>query len=103
MIWNFLDSIATMSGPQFLFLYGAIVVLTIAICHWVVNRPDWTAELLPPLQIPSDPDPYEIAYLRGGVNELSRLLIFNLMERGYLTIVDPKQHQIQRAPNHPDL
>jgi uncharacterized protein (TIGR04222 family) len=96
MASNFFESIATMPGPLFLLLCGCVIALTLALCRWLVRRPDWTSEL-PPLQIPSDPDPYEIAYLRGGANELSRLLIFSLMERGYLSLVDPKKHQIQWA------
>jgi uncharacterized protein (TIGR04222 family) len=102
MSWSLSDWIATMPGPNFLMLYGWIVVLTMALCHWALHRPDWTAEL-PPLAIPADPDPYEIAYLRGGVNELSRLLFFSLMERGYLSIVDSKKHLIQRTRGHAEL
>jgi uncharacterized protein (TIGR04222 family) len=102
MIWNLPDWIAAMPGPNFLVLYGCIIALTLALCRWALHRPDWTAEL-PPLPIPSDPDPYEIAYLRGGVNELSRLLFFSLLERGYLTIVDPKKQLIQRVQCHSEL
>lgn len=102
MAWNFFESIATMPGQQFLLLYASIIALALALCRWSVRQPDWTAEL-PPLPIPSEPDPYEVAYLRGGANELSRLLIFSLMERGYLSEVDPKKHQIQRVREHSDL
>jgi uncharacterized protein (TIGR04222 family) len=102
MNWTLADSIATMPGPLFLVLYGSIIALTLALCRWALHRPDWTAGL-PPLSIPSEPDPYEIAYLRGGVNELSRLLIFSLLERGYLSIVDPKKQLIQRAQNRSEL
>jgi uncharacterized protein (TIGR04222 family) len=102
MIWNLPDWIATMPGLNFLVLYGCIIAMTLALCRWRLHRPDWTAEL-PPLPIPSEPDPYEIAYLRGGVNDLSRLLFFSLMERGYLTIVDPKKQLIQRVQGHSEL
>ncbi len=40
MAWNFLEPIATMPGPQFLLLYGCVIALTLALCRWVVRRPD---------------------------------------------------------------
>ena len=36
--------------------------------------------------MPSHPDPYEIAYLRGGENEVTRVTVFSLIQQGYLQI-----------------
>jgi uncharacterized protein (TIGR04222 family) len=44
------------------------------------SRLDKTAHIsLPP--IPQNPDPFEIAYLRGGANELARAVIFSLNQK----------------------
>ena len=43
------------------------------------------AQPVPP--VPDTPDPYRIAYLRGGENEVIRLLLFDLVRRAYLTII----------------
>lgn len=96
-----LKTITTMSGPDFLILYGTVVALTLAVCWWTVRRRDPTGSLpVPP--VPSEPNPYEISYLRGGANELIRLLVFDLARRGYLLVTGDKDQQIKRAPNHPD-
>jgi uncharacterized protein (TIGR04222 family) len=95
MIWP-LEAIATMPGPQFLILYGCVIALTLAVCRWMWQRADSTAEL-PSVLVPSEPDPYEIAYLRGGERELSRVLLVNLMKRGYLYVTNPKEQRIERT------
>src|SRR5438067_4383703 len=81
MRWSLLDAIATMPGPQFLVLYACVIALTLFVCRLLLRRADSTAAL-PPALVPSEPDPYEIAYLRGGEKELTRLLICELIERG---------------------
>jgi uncharacterized protein (TIGR04222 family) len=61
---------------------------------------------LPP--IPSKPDPYEIAFLRGGAEDLTRLLVLDLLRRGYLhrvvekkTFLRPEITRIAQAPDAP--
>lgn len=76
-----LESIAAMHGPQFLAVYGLVAVATILVCAWLVRASDSTKSL-PPLPVPAEPSPYEIAYLRGGDNELLRLILFRLVQQG---------------------
>jgi uncharacterized protein (TIGR04222 family) len=101
MHWPLLDAIATMPGPQFLLLYACVIALTLFVCRLLLRRADSTAALPPPL-VPSEPDPYEIAYLRGGERELTRFVICEMIVRGSLAISDGKQQLIQRAPDHPN-
>jgi uncharacterized protein (TIGR04222 family) len=62
------------------------------------------ARPVPP--VPDSPDPYRIAYLRGGENEVVRLLLFDLVRRAYLTIVadegaQAKDRMISQADEPP--
>src|SRR4029078_10245815 len=77
--------IADMPGPTFLVFYAAVIV-TVYFVVWLVLRQRDSSHLLPPMAIPADPDPYEIAYLRGGENEVLRLIILELIQREYLKI-----------------
>jgi len=56
--------------------------------------------------VPDSPDPFRIAYLRGGENEVVRLLLFDLVRRAYLTIIaddgaKAKDRMISRADDPP--
>ncbi|NJM54287.1 MAG: TIGR04222 domain-containing membrane protein [Blastocatellia bacterium] len=63
---------------------------------------DWTEKQPIPL-IPQSPDPYEIAYLRGGENELARSLIFSLSQKGFLQITgEGKKSYITLTRNQPN-
>ena len=97
MDWLLNNPIANMSGPHFLLLYGSVILLTLAAALWAAAAPDPTASLPVPL-VPSDPDPYEITYLRGGEKEVARVVIIGLTQRGYLQATERKE----RLPNHPD-
>jgi uncharacterized protein (TIGR04222 family) len=53
-------------------------------------------------------DPYELAYLRGGSRELLKLLLFELIQKGYLVVIEKKKwfHTDWRlvvAPDAPSL
>lgn len=91
------NPIANMYGFHFLLFYGFLITVTLLVSLWSVRR-DSTANLPLPL-VPSNPDPYEIAYLRGGENEVTRLVIFDLVQDGYLQI---NQDRIERSLNFPD-
>ncbi len=96
------NPIADMYGPYFLLLYGAVIAVTFLACWWVLRSRDWTASLPTP-PVPPSPDAYEIAYLRGGENEVVRSVIFSLVQRGYLQINQQgKEPSIERAPEPPD-
>lgn len=76
--------------PYFLLLYSAVVVVGLLagiIAIWLCDgtRDD---------ELPSDdeqPDPYEIAYLKGGVVRVVRLTICDMIDRGYLEYWSPKR------------
>ena len=87
MAWNH-NVIADMYGPHFLMVYFAVIVATLVWVGVVRRSLDPTVGERPPL-IPSQPDALEIAYLRGGENEVARVVIFSLMEHGYLEIKLP--------------
>jgi uncharacterized protein (TIGR04222 family) len=95
MAWP-LDTVAAMAGPQFLGLYVSVVTLTLIACRWAVRRLDRTADL-PPALVPGRPDPVKIAYLRGGANEVMRLLIVGLLDKGQLGVVDGSPKRIVRV------
>src|SRR5262249_28454252 len=85
MDWLTNNFIANMIGPDFLLFYACVIAITLGICRWRVDWQDPTAGQTPP-RLPTDPDPYEVAYLRGGENEVTRLAVFGLIQRGYLEI-----------------
>jgi uncharacterized protein (TIGR04222 family) len=85
MDWLIHNPVADMYGPAFLAFYVAAVFVTIVAC-WVARRAlDWTGPMQPPA-IPAEPDPHEIAYLRGGENEVARSVIFTLVQKGALEV-----------------
>ena len=105
MDWFTSNPIAQMPGPSFLVLYASAAVVTLVIAAARIRAADTTAAM-PPLPVPTDPDPYEIAYLRGGANEVTRAVIFSLIERGYLGVTNEKEarkQQIRRGPDPPSL
>jgi uncharacterized protein (TIGR04222 family) len=57
--------------------------------------------------ITNHPDPYGIAYLRGGVQELLKLRLFELEQKGYLVVAEEKpwygaKRWLVAAPDSPD-
>src|SRR5678816_3332341 len=76
------------TGPEFLALFAILIVVVALVCWWRQRSRDRSAELSR-LPQPKTPDPYEIAYLRGGENELARVLIVSLTERNYLKVTAP--------------
>lgn len=83
MEWLLDNPLANMYGPTFLLVYAALTVTLIVFHRYRIKSLDWTAKMPLP-QIPSNPDPYQIAYLRGGENEVIRSVVFALTQRGYL-------------------
>jgi uncharacterized protein (TIGR04222 family) len=79
------NPIADMYGPDFLLLYSSVIILIMIVCGWLVQDPTKKQSL--PL-IPSEPNPYEIAYLRSGTSEVVKVAILNLIQRHYLQIAE---------------
>lgn len=80
---TFLQPLAALSGPQFLAVYGAAILSTLA-AVWTLRWFSDSTRSLPPPAVPPNPDPYELAWLRGGDAEVLRLAVFSLLERGLL-------------------
>jgi uncharacterized protein (TIGR04222 family) len=95
MSWPLVD-ITHMRGPEFLVWYATVIIATVATCRWAVRRQDRTAGLAPAL-VPISTNPIEVAYLRGGPNEVLRLLIVDLLRRGWLMIMDGNPQRLARS------
>jgi uncharacterized protein (TIGR04222 family) len=83
MAWVFKNPIAEMWGPYFLAFYALIFVVLLGFCWWHRSRQDPTVGLKA-LPVPAHPEPYRLAYLRGGVKEVLRLATVDLYQRGML-------------------
>lgn len=90
------NPLAEMYGPHFLLLYTIVILITLVACWWSVKDP---TENLPLPLIPIHPDPYEIAYLRGGEKQTTQVIVFDLIQRGYLQV---SKKSIERSPVHPN-
>jgi uncharacterized protein (TIGR04222 family) len=109
MDWFLHNPIGDMPGPQFLVFYLLVIVLTTVGASLWRKAADPTRGLAPP-SVPLYPDPYEIAFLRGGENEVLRSVLFNLVQKGFLVVLDQKdkaakrgeERIIRRAEQHPD-
>jgi uncharacterized protein (TIGR04222 family) len=107
MPWLPSGLIAEMPGPLFLALYAAVIVATLVACYLMKPKRDASSDL-PPLLPPEQPDAYELAYLRGGENEVVRIVLFDMIQRGYLEVVDEKLliftkgQKLRQKPGHPD-
>lgn len=101
---NFLldNPLAAMPGPMFLALFIVFIIVTIAVLAIARSNIDKT-DRLPIPAIPPDVDPYEIAFLRGGENELARSVIFSLVQKGFVEIASTdKSGLVRRVDNGPD-
>jgi uncharacterized protein (TIGR04222 family) len=105
------NPLTQVTGPEFLGLF-AILIVAVAVVCWYRRRSRDKSMELPALASAAKVDPYEIAYLRAGENELARVLIVGLMERKYLQITTPESKwwnlfpqgkRIEQASDHPDL
>jgi uncharacterized protein (TIGR04222 family) len=101
------NPIADMYGPYFLLFDAAVIAVLVAEAVWSRYRNDPTRGMEPP-PIPDKIDPREVAYLRGGAKDLTRLVVFDLIRRGFLRLQDRKPapslnltSKIERAPGAP--
>src|SRR5262249_52233572 len=72
--------------PEFLLLYILLCACVVGFAAWFVRSKDTSGEAGAE-PIGKDLDPYEIAYLRGGSNEVVRYIAFELVHAGLLEVV----------------
>src|SRR5262245_24715235 len=97
------NPLATMYGPYFLIFFGFIIFFAVIILALVKNQFDRTDKFAVP-SIPNNLDPYEIAYLRGGTNEVARSVIFSLLQKGFIEIDNGSTPTvIKKSQNPPSL
>jgi uncharacterized protein (TIGR04222 family) len=83
--------IGNMKGPAFLLLYILVIIAAFLAIKYGYKIFGKTPEKRS--YIPAQPDPYEIAYLRAGPKEVTELVVYGLLCRGYLeSAVDKKGH-----------
>ena len=75
---------------EYLLLFYVVAIgAVILACYKSVRSADRTRHLEPP-EVPARPDPYELAYLRGGEREVTRIAIISLLRRGLLQITESR-------------
>lgn len=70
-------------GPQFLLFYAGLLVITLVVAGRLRRRNE--LRQAPYSEAPWN-DPYRIAFLRGGRNELVRVAVVSLVDRGLLEV-----------------
>jgi uncharacterized protein (TIGR04222 family) len=83
MDFLFDNPLANLYGPFFLIIYISFIICTIIGYRALRTRIFYT-ELFAIPAIPVNPDPFEIAYLRGGENEMARAVVFSLNQKNLL-------------------
>jgi uncharacterized protein (TIGR04222 family) len=85
---------SSLSGPEFLLVYAAFAAAVIVVSRLQVTSADRSLTVpLPPVSV--ERDPFEIAYLRGGGNELLRFAIFEAIRRNVLRLAAPAKGKKQ--------
>ncbi len=96
------NPLATMYGPYFLILFGFVIFFAVVILALVKAQFDKSDKLGIPA-IPPNIDPYEIAFLRGGTNEVARSVIFSLLQKGFIEIDNiATPAVVKKTLNQPD-
>jgi uncharacterized protein (TIGR04222 family) len=85
MDWLLDNSLATMQGTHFLIFYGVTAFIVLTGAYLFVAAQDTTGAQRPPAT-PSVIDPYELAYLRGGTNEVVRTAVYSLRQQGLVEV-----------------
>jgi uncharacterized protein (TIGR04222 family) len=80
-----------LSGPHFLIFYSCLSVIVILAARHYRHRAE--SGPAPKMELS---DPYLIAYLRGGENEVLRLAVITLIDRGLLAVNGAKVRQTEQ-------
>jgi uncharacterized protein (TIGR04222 family) len=72
-------------GPEFLNVFGVLAIIVLAAGWLLIRFADQTGQRPPP-PVPQEPDPIEVAFLQGGVNQVIRMICYDLVQRGYAAL-----------------
>jgi hypothetical protein len=89
MNWLLNNPDADLDSEYLLLFYAIAIGAVILACFKSVRSADRTGYMEPP-EIPTRLDPYELAYLRGGETEVTRVAIRSLVERGLLQVTETR-------------
>ena len=78
-------AITQSTTPAFLLGYAMLIAFVASACWWLRKSSD-TTHSLPIPALREHVDPYEIACMRGGENELIRVVVAHLTALGYLRV-----------------
>ncbi|HWZ22590.1 MAG TPA: hypothetical protein VNW06_08050, partial [Cytophagaceae bacterium] len=104
LLYNFLtdNPIASMYGPYFLVLYIFYIAAVYLIGYYYKTKfeSNYNESIINIGNLP-EPDPYLITFIRAGVSETTKLVVYNLFERGYL--ITNNQKIVKQKPGHPPV
>jgi uncharacterized protein (TIGR04222 family) len=89
MNWLLHNPVTNIYSEYLLVFYAMAIAAVILACYKSVRSADRTGRMEPP-PIPTRLDPYELAYLRGGEREVTRIAIISLRDRGLLQITESR-------------
>lgn len=101
MEWLTHNQIANMPGPEFIFFYMVAIIGVLLICRFGVRRARGVDDPILSLA-PGQLDRYEVAYLRRGEAGLMEVIVFKLLQHGYLAANSPKDPKLRQADGHPE-
>src|SRR5688572_21052441 len=81
----FENPLARMYGPSFVFLYILLFVAAFLYVRYALADKISSSKKEDDINIPDQPDPYEVASIWQTENEVLALVIYNLVRRGYLS------------------
>lgn len=82
-----------MYGPYFSIFYGIVIVVTIMGCYFILQGNLFSSVTA---EIATQPDSYEIAYLRNGEKAVAQLVCLELMQKGFLQV---ENNLIKKSPD----
>ncbi len=89
-------------GPDFLNAFGALVIAVLGLSWLVIHFADRTDRNPPP--VPENPDAIDVAFLQGGVNQVIRTVVYDLVQRGYAVLAnDDRIGPTGKTPSPGDL
>ena len=105
------NPLSELTLPYFLVLYvgcGVVGLLAGTVLIWLC---DGTRDDDLTSHSPQTPDPYEVAFLAGGDRNVTRLVVFDLIEKGYLELSGTRRRfaffapakMLRRSTTAPDL